>query len=168
VNQLLSTILWTIGVASAVLVLAMFVRNHPGSVANLRRAHLIASGVALLAFVLTGQYMKYVYAHGETVAGETRLMFRSAHIYILYGALINLTLGLYLKSLHASLARRLQIVGSIGVLAVPVLLLTSFLVESQNIPYHRPMAIAAIYMSLAGAALHFAASLAGVEKPDAA
>src|SRR5258706_13970686 len=98
-NQLVSTIVWSLGVASAVLVLAMLVRNHPNSVVNLRRAHLIAGVLALLAFVLTGQYMKYVYAHSDAIEGVTRWMFRSAYIYVLYGTLMNLTLGLYLRPL---------------------------------------------------------------------
>jgi len=39
-SQLVSTIVWSLGLASAVFVLAMLVRNHSNSVVNLRRAHL--------------------------------------------------------------------------------------------------------------------------------
>jgi hypothetical protein len=160
-NQLIFLVAWSLGVAAAVLALAMIVRNAPYAVNLLRRIHLVAGVVALVAFILSGQYMRYVYAHNESVEAATRLMFRSAHIYLLYGALLNMAVGSYLRPSTASHIRRVQIIGSIGIIAVPVLLSVSLLAESHDIAHFRPIAVAAIYVSLASCLLHFAASLGG-------
>jgi hypothetical protein len=160
-SQIVAIILWTLGVAAIVLTLAMTVRNTPQVVTILRRVHLVGGAIALVAFALSGQYIRYVYAHNESVEAATRLMFRSAHIYVLYGALLNVVVGAYLRPVAASHIRRVQIVGSIGIASVPVLLLASLLVESQDAVQFRPIAVAAIYVSLAGGLMHLAASLGG-------
>lgn len=160
-NQFVSLIAWSLGVAALVLAAAMVVRNTPHAIGILRRAHLVWGVCALVAFALTGQYMRHVYGQGEPVEGATRLMFRSAHIYVLYGALLNMAVGAYLRPVAVPHVRRLQIIGSMGILAVPALLVVSFLAESQNVPMHRPIAIAAIYLSLASGLAHLAAALGG-------
>lgn len=126
----------------------------------LRGAHVITGLLAFMAFAMTGQYMELVYAHLRGMPDAPRLMFRSAHIYLLYGALINLALGAYLRPLTGTAARRLQVSGSIATLVVPVLLLVSFFAESRNYPLRRPIAVAGIYLSLLGIALHLLAVLA--------
>jgi hypothetical protein len=87
-------------------------------------------------------------------------MFRSAHIYVLYGALLNVLLGAYLQPLGSRLARRLQLLGTISVLVVPALLLVSFLAESRNASLSRPIAVTGIYLSLLGVTLHLFAARA--------
>jgi hypothetical protein len=128
---------------------------------SLRRAHLLVGLVGFVAFVLTGQYMDHWLDHLDDMPDGPQLMFRSAHIYVLYGALLNVLLGSYLQPLSGRVARRLQLIGSISVLAVPALILMSFLAESQNESLSRPVAVAGIYLSLLGVALHLFASRTG-------
>lgn len=127
---------------------------------HLGRIHLVIGLLALLAFVLTGQYMDRWHAHLDGMPDGPRLMYRSAHIYVLYGALINLALGAYMQPSMRQPARGLQWIGSLILLAVPLLLLVSFLVESANDPLRRPIAVAGIYLSLLGVALHVFSSRA--------
>ena len=132
---------------------------------SLRGVHLVAGLLGLIAFVLTGQYMELAFSHLNGMPDAPRLMFRSAHIYTLYGALLNLVLGSYFRPLLGRTARRMQMIGSLAVLIVPVLLLVSFFVESHNNPLSRPVAVIGIYLSLAGCGLHWFASIASHKEP---
>jgi hypothetical protein len=130
---------------------------------RLRASHLLAGLAAFVAFVLTGQYMDLWHAHLDGMPDGPRLMYRSAHIYVLYGALLNLLLGSYFRPATTQRAARMQLIGSLVILAVPVLLLVSFLAESRSEPLQRPIAVAGIYLSLLGVALHLFASRASRE-----
>jgi len=132
---------------------------------NLRGVHLVAGLLGLIAFVLTGQYMELTFDHLNGMPDAPRLMYRSAHIYILYGALLNLLLGSYLRPLLGTAAQRMQLIGSLVLVAVPVLLLVSFFAESHNDPLSRPIAVIGIYLSLAGCGLHWFASIASRKDP---
>jgi hypothetical protein len=132
---------------------------------NLRGVHLVAGLLGLIAFVLTGQYMELTFAHLRGMPDAPRLMYRSAHIYILYVALLNLLLGCYFRPLAGTAAQRMQLIGSLLVLIVPVLLLVSFFAESHNNPLSRPIAVIGIYLSLAGCGLHCFASIANRKDP---
>jgi hypothetical protein len=133
---------------------------------NLRRAHLAVGLLGFIAFAMTGQYMELLLGHLRDIPDAPRLMFRSAHIYVLYGALLNAAVGSYFRPLTGRTAKRLQVIGSITLLIVPLLLLVSFFVESHNNPLSRPIAVAGIYLSLLSIALHVMASLAGKESHD--
>jgi hypothetical protein len=128
--------------------------------AHLARIHMLVGLLAFIAFVLTGQYMDRWLAHLDGMPDGPRLMYRSVHIYVLYGALLNLLVGAYLRPAMQQPARALQLIGSLILLAVPALLLVSFFVESANDPLHRPIAVAGIYLSLLGVALHVFSSRA--------
>lgn len=126
---------------------------------NLRGAHLLVGLLGFIAFVVTGQYMAL--AGLREMPDAPRLMYRSAHIYLFFGAMLNLLLAAYLQQLAASAARRLQWIGSAIMLAIPVLLLLSFFFESRNQdPLSRPIGAIGIYLSLLGVALHLVAPLA--------
>src|SRR5262249_16768934 len=96
------------------------------------------------------------YDHLRGLDDATRLLFRSTHIYLLFAALLNLALGLYLEAEPAGWRRWLQRVGSALVVVAPALLAAGVLTEpwlsGPDRPYSRP----AIYSSLAGLILHAA------------
>ena len=128
---------------------------------NLRGAHLAAGLLAFAAFVITGQYMELAFAHLQGMPDAPRLMYRSAHIYLFYAAMLNLALAAYIAPLTGRSAMRLQLAGSIAILVAPLLLLVSFFAESRNHdPLSRPVAVAGIYLSLLGIALHLIAAMA--------
>lgn len=126
--------------------------------------HLFAGLLGFVAFVVTGQYLELARAHLPEMPDAPRLMYRSAHIYVLYAALLNLVLATYLKPLSAQPAKRLQVTGSLIILVVPVLLVVSFFAESHNDnSLSRPVGVVGIYLSLLGVALHLFAAFASRE-----
>ena len=121
---------------------------------SLRRLHLIVGVLALIAFVLSGQYMDRLYDHLRGMADGPRMMYRTAHIYILWSGLLNLVTGAYLKRIADGLARHAQTLASAFLLVGPALLCISFLTESTSVELVRPAARLAIYGALAGGLLH--------------
>ena len=125
---------------------------------KLRITHAVVGVLSLAAFVLTGQYMHHLHDHLRGMPDGPRMLYRSAHIYLLLGGLLNMSLGAYTKPLQERIGRAFQVVGSLAVFAAPVLFLASFLAESESHDLHRPIARAAIYSSLGGIASHFLAA----------
>jgi hypothetical protein len=119
----------------------------------MRRLHLIVGLVALVAFLASGQYMALGYDHLQGLDDTTRMLFRSTHIYLLFAALLNLALGLYLTVGSPGWRRGLQWIGSVLVLLAPPLLAIGFLTEPWLSGLERPYSRWAIYGSLAGLVL---------------
>lgn len=126
----------------------------PDLASFLRRLHLAWGVGGVIAFVLTGQYMDRAYAHLEGQPDGVRMLFRSAHIYLLLAALLNLVLGLYARPAGARWARGLQVLGSVAILAGPPLFLAAFAWEPWLAGLDRPWARPGIYLALAGGVLH--------------
>lgn len=97
-----------------------------------RRLHLIVGLVMLLAFIVSGQIMLHHEPRLSVMSAETRLLYRSRHIYLLAGALMNVMPGIYLQLRPAGWRRAAQLAGSILLLLAPVLLLIAFLTEPQH------------------------------------
>jgi hypothetical protein len=125
----------------------------------LRRLHLVFGIGGLIVFLLTGQYMYWVLDHLSGMAGAPRLFFRSAHIYLLWASLLNLSLGCYLRDDQARFRRHLQSVASAGILAAPCLLAVSFFMERYNAQLTRPLAHLAIFAAAIGMTMYVALRL---------
>ena len=126
-----------------------------------RRVHLILGFVGVVAFLATGQYMDHRWAHLAGMADRPRLLFRSAHIYLLFSSLLNLLLGIYWTRGRTGLRRGFQVVGSVLVAIGPFLFLLAFLREPWLDDLARPFATWGIYGSFAGVLLQ----LAGTSRP---
>ena len=127
---------------------------------GLRVIHLVVGFAGLIAFVASGVYMASVHAGLQGVAEGPRLFFRSAHIYLLSGALLNLLLGCYLARLERGLLRHVQSLGSLLILAGPFMLCGSFFFEQHNPGLDRPFGQLAIFLALGGVVFHAVAALA--------
>ena len=123
----------------------------------MRRAHLVVGLASFVAFLLTGQYMDRWLGHLEAMADLPRMLYRSGHIYLLFTALLNVVLGLYMADAGNGSARVLARAGSLLILAAPVLLLIGFDREPSRTDYERPYARLAIYGSAAGVLGHLLA-----------
>src|SRR5262245_26837083 len=97
----------------------------------MRRLHLMVGVAGTLIFLATGQMMAHHTPPMAELSETARLLYRSRHIYILAGALVNLMAGLYLLPRKRGWRANTQVFGSILVLASPALLLTAFLLEPQ-------------------------------------
>ena len=111
------------------------------------------TGVA--AFLATGVYLNLHLPPPEVSNHLTRMLFRSAHVYLLLSGLINLALGTYLRIATSPLARRSQAVGSLLILVGPILVMTAFVYEPPRASLERPLTVFAIISLLAGTLLHF-------------
>jgi hypothetical protein len=118
-----------------------------------RRLHLAVGLVGVIGFLLTGQYMDRVHDHLRGMDDARRLLFRSTHLYLLFGSLLNLALGLHLSP-AAGWRLWVRSAGSLLVLSTPVFAAIGFFTEpwlsDLDRPYTRPTA----YGALAGLVLH--------------
>jgi hypothetical protein len=124
----------------------------------MRRLHLAVGIAAVLAFLITGQLMRH-HTPMTALSDSVRLMYRSRHIYILAGGLVNLMLGLYLHRRQQGWQRAVQSTGSALLLAAPALLVVAFAVEPGR-GFHEETAWsrAGLYTLFGGSMAHLAAS----------
>jgi len=127
----------------------------------LRQLHLAVGIGGLIAFIFTGQYMDRALDHLAGMRDLPRMMYRSAHIYLLFSALLNLMLGFYLVEAAGRSRRWLRRAGSVPVLLAPPLLLLAFFNEPGLSSFERPYARLAIYGCLLGVVLHTVTRIGG-------
>ena len=125
----------------------------------LRSLHLWVGVATVLVFLLSGQYMHWGYDHLDGMADSPRMMFRSAHIYLLWSGLLNTMLGLYLEVPAKNWAKALQFIGSLAILLGPPLLVMAFVSEPWLTDLVRPYARPAIYIAFGGTILHILAGI---------
>jgi hypothetical protein len=116
--------------------------------------HLVVGAVALVAFLLTGQYMEYLRLDSGATEDGARMMFRSRHIYLLLAGLVNLGVGAYFVRREGLWRRTLQALGSAFVLVSPALLLAAFFSEPQLPGLQRHFTLPAVVLLSAGTLLH--------------
>ncbi|MCB0278434.1 MAG: hypothetical protein KDD94_02975 [Calditrichaeota bacterium] len=96
-----------------------------------------------LVFIATGVFMHVEYNHMTGIADGPRMMFRSAHIFILFTAALNILYG-RIKSSHPLFYR----IESTALILSPALFIYSFFIESESSILHRPASKYAIYLIL--------------------
>jgi DMSO reductase anchor subunit len=127
---------------------------------KLRQVHLWMGLVALVVFLATGQYMDRWHDHLRTMEVTPRMLFRSNHIYLMWSGLLNLLLGLYFQPCRSRWMMWLQSLGSILILAGPLLLTWAFFSEAWlPVGLLRPYAKPAIYIAFGGTLVHGVAAL---------
>jgi hypothetical protein len=124
----------------------------------MRRVHLAWGILALAAFVASGQVMLRHSPPMHMLSNEVRLMYRSRHIYLLGSGLANVLIGLYLVPFRAYWRRNLQFVGSLLLLAAPVLLGMAFVAETGHGIDRTWRSGTGLKMMLGGTILHFIAA----------
>ena len=120
----------------------------------MRRLHLAIGFAGVVVFLMTGQYMDRWLGHLAGMADLPRMLYRSAHIYLLFAALLNVLLGLYVKDHSHGWRRGAARVGSALILVAPVMILIGFSRESTRTDFERPFVGFAIYGCFAGVLLH--------------
>lgn len=122
----------------------------------LGRIHIAVGVVGLLAFAVTGQYMAIVLRGLAEMPDGPRLLYRSAHLYLMWSSLLNLAVGVYFAPAASQGARTAQTIASAMLLAGPALFVVGFFVESPANDFTRLYSSVANYLALAGALLHLA------------
>ncbi len=115
-----------------------------------RNCHLVMGGLGLALFVLQGQYMARILGVAD-LPDAARMMYRSAHIYLLLASVANVMAG-YFMTPTAVLNFLQRLVGIILLLS-PALFIGSFFTESTIATLDRPLAKAGLYLLFGSAAL---------------
>ncbi|HSP06411.1 MAG TPA: hypothetical protein VLR94_04500 [Acidobacteriota bacterium] len=122
---------------------------------TLRLLHRVYGVVVVLVFLGTGQYMLHRHPAMTELAANSRMLYRSAHIYLVMSGLLNLAVGAYIVPRRL---KWLQWAGSIFLVVAPALLFAGFCRESIQPGIDRPLTSSGVYLAFAGVLLHFAAS----------
>jgi hypothetical protein len=130
--------------------------------------HLTVGLVLFVVFAITGRYMRADFPDKEEMDQTLRVLMRSRHIYILFSALLHLSLGVYLRPRSYASAKVMQIAGSVFLILSSVLLVWAFVFETYELHGFSSYSRNGIYSALAGVGLHVIA-LAGArrDRPDA-
>ena len=83
--------------------------------------HLIFGLVMFVVFVTTGKFMRVDFPDKDAIPQELRILMRSRHIYILFSALIHLSIATYYQVRTQTAAKILQYAGSFFLTAASVL-----------------------------------------------
>ena len=119
----------------------------------MRSLHLLVGIVGVVGFLATGQYMDHVHDHLRGMDDTRRLLFRSTHIYLLFGSLVNLALGLNLRPTRGW-RWWLRSLGSLLVLTTPIFAAVAFFTEPQLTNLARPYTQLTAYGCFGGMMLH--------------
>ena len=130
---------------------------------HLKSIHLIVGLLGLIVFVLTGQYMGIFLNGMQGMPDGPRMLYRSAHLYLMWASLLNLVVGFRFAVARPNM-RIVQTIASVALLVTPALLLSSFLIESRAPDLNRSLASWANYLALGGTLLHVMAGIAPVAR----
>lgn len=131
----------------------------------MRRLHLVAGVVTVLAFLTSGAYMRFV-AHVDALPLGPQLMYISRHIYMLGPALMHLVLSAYVRSDPPLGIVRLQWTGTAFLVLSSTLLMTAFVFEPMAGRGRTAVSAFGIFTFAAGAILHVVASRVGRARTD--
>lgn len=119
----------------------------------------MVGGIAVAAFLVSGMVMT---GHEPTVAAmdwDERLLFRSRHIYILSGALVNLAIGIHYTLPDRPVRRWLSVAGSLLLLGAALLLFLAFFHEPMAGRPAGPMSSLGLFALFGGTIVHVLANL---------
>lgn len=115
-----------------------------------RNSHLIMGALGLVLFMLQGQYMARILGVAD-LPDAARMMYRSAHIYLLLASVANVIAGYFMTP--TTVVNYLQrLIGAVLLLA-PALFIWSFFTESTIATLDRPIAKTGLYLLFGAAAL---------------
>jgi hypothetical protein len=139
----------------------------------MRRLHFSVGLAAVAVFLITGQFIRHHTPPMSELGAAARLLYRSRHIYILAGGLVNLMLGLYMQPQSAGWRERVQRISSGLVLLSPAILTAAFTLEPAR-GFHSEMlwSSAGLYALFGGCMGHWVSASAlersGAARADAA
>lgn len=122
----------------------------------MKKAHLLFGICGVIAFLATGVYMKLSFPAAYVGNEVAHMMFRANHIYLLFSALLNVVLGLYLTAPVQRFASLLQTVASLLLLLCTVIFFAAFWLEAAPADFERPLIFSGVVLTVvAVAALAF-------------
>jgi hypothetical protein len=83
-------------------------------------------------FLVTGALMRQHHVQLLAVDSALRMLFRSRHVYLLFSGLLNVSVGLRFGLPSSGRGSRMALLGSLLILASPVLLAAGFFLEPMR------------------------------------
>jgi FtsH-binding integral membrane protein len=123
---------------------------------TIQKWHLGIGLAALAFFAGTGQYLHFRQPAMESTELGPRMVLRAGHIYLLFSGLLNVVAGFRYEHIAGKLSR----LGSILMLASPVLLAAGFCIEATRNAVERHLTRAGVFAAVIGVVLQFIAFLA--------
>lgn len=121
----------------------------------MRYVHTVIGLVFFVVFLASGAWMRLNLPSPESFDIGARMMYRSAHIYILLSAMINLA-ATQAQAPVGLWRRRIWLTGGIAIAAAPALFSAAFLLESTPGVLKRPLCQYAAIAVMTGSLLRFA------------
>jgi hypothetical protein len=121
---------------------------------TLRKLHFAVGLAGIVAFLATGLYMNAGFPELYGANEVLRYLYRSNHVYILLASLINVALGVHLAPAAPGWRATSSLVGSLLVIAAPVVLCFAFLLEAPLATPERVWTLVGVAALAAGIALH--------------
>ena len=118
-----------------------------------KSVHLAVGIFVIAVFLLTGYHMRFHIHHLMEADDQFRFSLRGNHIYISLLALLNLSLGAYLKVSQIIWRAYLQLVGSLMIMSATGLVIVAFFFEDKS-NVERPFTLLTIILALIGTVLH--------------
>lgn len=118
----------------------------------MKTLHRIFGVLVILAFLLTGQFMKFHEVRG--MDDGARMMFRSRHIFILLAGLINLGIGVYFVYWRERWRKILQMTGSTLLIIATLMMIVAFFYEPTLKGLQKPLTLPAIVALFTGVFFH--------------
>jgi hypothetical protein len=132
------------------------------------RLHLVVGLGGVAAFLLTGLYMRLEFPGAYDGDATMRMLFRSAHIYLLLASLMNVLVGVHASDVRTKAPGRAGVragdpatwrrAGSVLLLLAPLFFLLAFAIEPEVGRVERPYALAGAVAALAGTSIHLVSS----------
>jgi MFS family permease len=119
--------------------------------------HILWALAFVAVFLATGMYMRARFPEMYQGDATMRMLFRSAHIYILFAALANLAIGSYLTP-RSGWRAPLQVCSSLALIAAPVVFTGAFFFEPAPERLDRPISFCGVSLMSAAVLGHFIAS----------
>ncbi|WP_298779672.1 hypothetical protein [uncultured Polaribacter sp.] len=125
----------------------------------LGKIHFYFGIIAVIIFLLTGQYMHHNFGHLKDMELMNRALFRAGHLYILLFGLINISLGTHFKISEIIFIKRVQQFGSTIIFMATFLVIYGFFTELPTEQIERPLTRNSLYLILFGVSVHGLISL---------
>jgi hypothetical protein len=126
----------------------------------LTKIHILVAFITISVFLYTGSDMQRHVAPGSTTPLAMRDAMRANHVYIMFSALINLALGLYLVKSQEGWRNALRTLGSTIVIFGSPILIWTYFYEAGAGAAKRPIMMYTIIAMFTAMILHWLSRLA--------
>ena len=117
---------------------------------SVKLAHRLVGWGFVLVFLGTGQSMRLGFPGGEGLEADVRWMMRSAHVYILFAALLNVTASGWGDAPLRGWRRALRTFGAGALLLAPAVLTAAFFLDHGPGRLARPWVLAGVVLAASG------------------